>query len=117
MFAQCAVDRGGGGRRGRGASGLGISAMGAASPGGRGETCGGVDTLRLHAGIMVRAGVVPASLLVRFAPAEAGEQVQQAGEQFPHQHGQRPRAGRGTQCFDLDGKTLGGGGGVGFHVL
>jgi hypothetical protein len=63
--------------------------------------------------------MVSASLLLPSPLGVDGELCQQAQEQVPQQHNQRPGAARDepkTHLFPDDGKTLGRVGGVGFHV-
>jgi hypothetical protein len=88
----------------------GASAISATISGGHGKASGRADVPRLH------AGIISENLLLRTPLGEAGEQSHQAREQVPHQHTQWPRAGRRSQFFHQDGKTLGRVGGVGFHV-
>jgi hypothetical protein len=72
----------------------------------------------------LRAGTVSASLPLRSPLGESGEQADQAHEQVPHQHIQHPgdavpgaaRVEPGAQFFPQDGKTLGRGWGMDFHV-
>jgi hypothetical protein len=81
----------------------GPSAIGATISGGRGRASGRADMPPLQANIILRAGIIPASLLLRTPLGEAGEQSHQAREQVPHQQTQRPRARRRTQFFHQDG--------------
>jgi hypothetical protein len=69
------------------------SAGSATIPGNHVEACGRADAPRL------RAGSVPASLLLRTPLGDAAEQSHQAREQVPKQQAQRVRAERRTPFF------------------